>query len=505
VGPGRGRYEVSDPQRLGPEPDHARPPDEPHCVRGRATGRGGPDGRPPGRHAEQAVAAEYREAAGGGPGKPSLEGAADAREIRPASGERDHGKRGRPMDRVEVEDVEPADHRSVEKNRAHPLGRGDGAEQRDDPRGPVPAVHPYAGEPGRLEMVGGGEYHGSDRGVPVPSFECAVVDADDPRVRLTERPPQRYDLAGGRGSPMSPPTVRMVCPRCGQPLAAVLAPAPPTQWFPCPHCGTPVPIVVPRDPPPAYSWEVLPGLYPNLPPPRRSRRSVRPMVAIALALVAVVAAGLIGALANYGVEASAPFHYSITGYVYLPSSAAATGARVVLTTDGGEVESYTVGPNGTFSFHDVPSGGASLNVTLLNYAPVTVDTFASPVYNAGTTDLGIGLSVGNASNGTTVILSPFPDLESFVSTIGAEAVLLGLVAVVAGATAALTYRRDRYPLGVVAGGAGVAVPATLYLLSLSSVFPTAALVAGVAGSLGAFAMALNAIQLARSGAPVRSG
>ncbi len=76
---------------------------------------------------------------------------------------------------------------------------------------------------------------------------------------------------------------------------------------------------------------------------------------------------------------------------------------------------------------------------------------------------------------------------------------------VAGATAALTYRRDRFPLGIVAGGAGVAVPTTLYLLSLSSVFPTVAIVAGVAGGLGAFAMALNAIQLARSGAPVRSG
>ncbi|MGP8074629.1 MAG: carboxypeptidase-like regulatory domain-containing protein [Thermoplasmata archaeon] len=232
---------------------------------------------------------------------------------------------------------------------------------------------------------------------------------------------------------------------------------------------------------------------------------MRPIVAIALALVAVVSAGLIGALANYGVEATAPFHYSITGDVYLPSGAAATGAHVVLTTDGGALENYNVTPNGTFYFEDVPSGGASLNVTLLGYAPITVDTFASPVYNAGTTGLGIGLAVGNASNGTTVILSPFPDLESFVSTIGAEAVLLGLVAVVAGAIAALTYRRDRFPLGVVAGGSGVAVPATLYLLGLSSVFPTVAIAAGVAGSLGAFAMALNAIQLARSGAPVRSG
>ena len=229
------------------------------------------------------------------------------------------------------------------------------------------------------------------------------------------------------------------------------------------------------------------------------------MVAIALALVSVVSAGLIGALASYGAEATAPFHYTITGTVQLPSGAYATGAVVVLTTDGGAQENYTVKPNGTFYFLDVPSGGASLNVTLVDYAPVTVDTFASPVYNAGTTGLGIGLSVGNASNGTTVFLSPFPDLESFVSTIGAEAVLLGLVAVVAGATAALTYRRDRFPLGIVAGGAGVAVPTTLYLLSLSSVFPTVAIVAGVAGGLGAFAMALNAIQLALVGAPVRSG
>ncbi len=57
------------------------------------------------------------------------------------------------------------------------------------------------------------------------------------------------------------------------------------------------------------------------------------MVAIALALVSVVSAGLIGALASYGAEATAPFHYTITGTVQLPSGAYATGA-VVVPDDG---------------------------------------------------------------------------------------------------------------------------------------------------------------------------
>jgi len=306
---------------------------------------------------------------------------------------------------------------------------------------------------------------------------------------------------------MSPPTVRMVCPRCGTPLAAVLAPLPPTQWFPCPHCGTPVPVVVPRDPPPLYAWEVLPGLYPGLPPPRPTRRLARPAVAVALSIVAIVSVVLVGFLTAYGVEANSPAHYSVNGVVERASGGgwvAASGAEVVLTEENGTAVRNWTGPSGTFFFGNVPSGGVTLNVTLAGYPAVTVDTFVSPVYDAGTTGLTIQLPSGNPTNGTTYVLSPFPDLETLIASIGAGAVLLGLIAAVAAGAAVLTRRRDRVPLGVVGGGAGAAAPVTLYLLSLTVVFPTLELVAALAGAFGAFVVAVTAFELARTGAPVRS-
>ncbi len=287
-------------------------------------------------------------------------------------------------------------------------------------------------------------------------------------------------------------------------MAVVLAPAPSTQWFPCPHCGSPVPVVVPRDPPPLYSWEVLPELYPPLPPPRRSRWQGQRVVAFVLVAVAVVAIALLGALAGYGVEANSPAHYPVNGVVVGPTGNAAVGAKVVLSEEGGVVQTQTIGPNGSFYFFDVPSGGISLNITLDHYAPVTVDTFATPVYDTGTTGLEIQLAVGNASNGTTYLLSPFPDLDTLLASIGAGASLLGLIAAVAVSAAILTYRRDRIPLGVVGGSAGVCAPVSLYFLSLTVVFPTLALIAGIAGALGAFALGWYALELARRGAPVRS-
>jgi hypothetical protein len=304
---------------------------------------------------------------------------------------------------------------------------------------------------------------------------------------------------------MSPPTVRMACPRCRTPLAAVLAPFPATQWFPCPHCGTPVPVVVPRDPPPLYSWEVLPGLYPALPRPKAPRWRSRPVVTTALVVVVIVSVVLLALLVAYGVAASSPASYGVNGFVVLPSGRAATGAAVVLTENNGHTLSTTiVDPSGSFSFTNVPSGGISINVTLSGYAPVTVDTFASPVYDAGTTGLGIQLEPGSADNGTTYALSPFPDLETFVASIGAEAVLLGLIAAVA-AGAAAGYRKERIALGVVGGGAGASAPLTFYFLSLTSIFPTVALASAIAGAVGAFVVAVGALELARLGTPVRAG
>ncbi len=135
-------------------------------------------------------------------------------------------------------------------------------------------------------------------------------------------------------------------------MAVVLAPAPSTQWFPCPHCGSPVPVVVPRDPPPLYSWEVLPELYPPLPPPRRSRWRAQRVVAFVLVAVAIVAIALLGALAGYGVEANAPAHYPVNGVVVEPNSAPHGRGEGGPLGGGGAAQTQTVGVNGSFYFFE---------------------------------------------------------------------------------------------------------------------------------------------------------
>ncbi len=304
---------------------------------------------------------------------------------------------------------------------------------------------------------------------------------------------------------MGTPTVEVKCPACGQPLRVVLASAPPTQWFPCPHCQRPVPVVVPRDPPPLYSWEVMPGLYPTLPPPRIPRWRARGAAAAALVVVTVVAAVFGGWLAYYGIVADGPGSYAVTGTVDRTSfggTVPATGALVVLTEEGNRTVRATVGPTGSFAFADVPSGGISLNVSLAGYAPATVDTFASPGYNAGTTGIAIVLAPGPIGNGTFAAFSPFPDLETFLAAVGGATVLLGIVALVAGFAALVTVRADRPAVGVVGGGAGVAAPLVLHFLALDTVYPVILVGAAIAGAFGAFTLALRAVEMAQTGPAV---
>jgi len=295
---------------------------------------------------------------------------------------------------------------------------------------------------------------------------------------------------------MAVPPVSMKCPNCGTPLAAVVAPSPPTQWFPCPHCRAPVPVLVPRDPPVLYTWEVLPGLYPPLPRPRPPRWRVRSAAAAALIAVAIAAIGVGGALAFYGAEATHSAQYTVSGTVVRGSTGAPlAGATVNLTEDNGSSVVEVTSLGGTFSFAHVPSGGISINVTYPGYAPVTLTTFASPAYNAGTTGLTIAVYPGSVANGTTVALAPFPDLESFLASIGGGAILLALIAVVAGAAAILARRPTVRTATVIGGSAGVAAPAVLFLLGLSAAFPYLLLVASVVGACGAFAAATGAGEL----------
>ncbi|HTW40263.1 MAG TPA: carboxypeptidase-like regulatory domain-containing protein [Thermoplasmata archaeon] len=298
---------------------------------------------------------------------------------------------------------------------------------------------------------------------------------------------------------MAASTVYLRCPTCGGDLRVELAAEPPTQWFPCPHCHTPVPVVAPRDLPPLYSWEVLPGLYPELPRPRVPKWRVRRAAAAALLVVAVVSAGLAAGLVVAGWEAAQPARYTISGTVVGTSGAPIPGADVTLANDANQSTSALTGFDGTFSFSNVPEGGVALNVSASGYAPATVYTFVSNVYATQSTGLEVTLSPGTASNGTTTSLTPFPDMEQFLASVGAAAVLLGIIALVAGFAAVATVREDRPPVGVIGGAAGLLSPLTLVYLSLSSALPLLIEVTAISAGAGAFVLAMRAMQLAQTG------
>ncbi|HTZ61152.1 MAG TPA: carboxypeptidase-like regulatory domain-containing protein [Thermoplasmata archaeon] len=296
--------------------------------------------------------------------------------------------------------------------------------------------------------------------------------------------------------------VAMRCPVCGSDLRVRLAPEPPTQWFPCPHCRSPIPVVVPRDPPPLYTWEVLPNLYPPMVRPRVPRWRARRAVAGALLAIAVIGAALAAVLVYDGVAATEPARYTIDGTVDHAvggTLAPVFGANVLLTDDNGATTSVVTGASGTFSFASVVAGGVTLNVTATGFAPLLVATFVSPVYGAQATGLELVLTPGGTANESAIALAPFPDLEQFVASLGSGAVLLGIIALVAGAAAIATVRHDRPALGVVGGASGVVAPLVLFYLSLSSAFPILEALTAVLAGAGAFALTLRAVQLAQTG------
>lgn len=469
---------------------------------------GAPDGRsedrpPAGRHGKKAVRREEPVAPGRIPGEPLLERRADSSELGSAAGDCDHRAPERSVDRVEVDDVEPAENRTIEQHRPDAVERTGRADDRHDASRGVAAVHAHSVGSNRLDLFGHRNHDGRDGRDTVPPDKSAVVHPDHARVDLGERAPQGYDPGRGRSSAMSSTTLTVRCPTCGEELRAVLLPSPPTQWFPCPHCRSPVPVVVPRDPPPLYTWEVLPNLYPPLPRPHIPRWQPR-RVAAATLIGVMVLAGTFGALLSYyGVAATAPGSYPVSGTVEraLPGggTALAEGATVTLTEEGGGTRSETTGFNGSFWFEGVPTGGIAVSVSLSGYAPLTVNTFASSVYDAGTTGILVILESGSAANSTTVSLSPFTDLESLLASIGSGVVLLGLVALVAGGAAVVTFRRDRPTVGVIGGGAGVLAPLALSLLALSIAFPVLILASWTLALVGGFVLALRAAELAGTG------
>jgi Carboxypeptidase regulatory-like domain len=301
---------------------------------------------------------------------------------------------------------------------------------------------------------------------------------------------------------MAGPTVYVRCPTCRGDLRVVLAPAPPTQWFPCPHCRAPVAVVVPRDPPPLYTWEVLPGLYPALPAPRIGRRRRVSGVTVALLVVAVTTAALAGLLVFDAWQAVQPGTFGVSGAVESTASGfpqPLAGATVTLTNDANRSTTVVTGPDGSFSFNSVPPGGVTLNVSAPGFASRSVSTFVSSVYAGPTSGIVVELSPGVPTNVTSVALADFPDLEQFVAALGAGAVLLGVVTIVAGAAAVVSARADRPAVGVIGGAAGLLSPFAVVYLSLSSVDLAVSAGTAAVAAIGAFVVAWRAIQMAQTG------
>lgn len=293
---------------------------------------------------------------------------------------------------------------------------------------------------------------------------------------------------------MGTPTVTLRCPSCGTELRAVVAPAPPTQWFPCPRCHATVPVVVPRDLPPLFSWEVIPGLYPQLSVPRGTRWRPTVVTSIALAVAAVLAAGACGLLGYEGYVAAQPAVYVVSGTVFEDLGGGPRpvgGAQLVLFTDANRsIFSFTTSANGTFRFTGVPAGGIELNVTAPGCAPVVIYTFATRAYSTQTQDLRVVLGPGGANNTTSDVLSPFADLETLLAYVGGGSALFGTAAVAAGVGALVFRRPAGAAAGVVGASAAVAVPVVLIFLSLSGAFPAVTVLCGIVGAVGAFSLVL---------------
>lgn len=287
------------------------------------------------------------------------------------------------------------------------------------------------------------------------------------------------------------------CVHCGAPSAVLVPPTPGARWVTCPNCHGTMPVVPPTNPPPIFSWEVYPSVYPPPPPLRAPGRSGARLAAIALVGCTLLLVGVAGALVLSGAEALGPATFRLSGTVVLAANGDPyTGALVTLGSETGWTQSVTTGSNGTFQFAGIPAGGATLNVSAVGMAPVAVGMFFSPTFRstgAGPTGLTIDLTPGDQAEASTLYASPYPNLESFVSSVWSAGVLLLVGAIVAGIGAGLAYRRRRPTVGVAGGLSAAVAPFALAILGVTAAFPLTAYPAAATVGLGLVAAILELI------------
>lgn len=267
-----------------------------------------------------------------------------------------------------------------------------------------------------------------------------------------------------------------------------------------------MPIVLPRDPPPLFSWEIYPGLYPLYIPPRPPRVRRRRATIYVLVASLVICAALVGTFGYIGVLAQRPATFTVTGTVVTPGGLPVVGANVALTTEANQTSNVVTGPAGTFSFSNVPVGGALLNTTRAGYAYTAMVLFLSTVYVSGGSSTGIVVILNpSPSNSTVVFLSPFSTLEAFVADVWATAGLLGLVVIVDAFAIERTRRSPRPLFGVAGGFASLLAPLPLALLSIEVAVPIPSLFTIPVAVLGGFAVGLGVVEMALGGDPAQSG
>jgi hypothetical protein len=233
---------------------------------------------------------------------------------------------------------------------------------------------------------------------------------------------------------------------------------------------------------------VYPNLYPSAPIPRGNPfRWHRGIVAL-LWSAAIVLAGACGTLGLVGMATLTAGPVVVAGVVLDAGNSSAVplpGAVVHLWGESGHGRSAVTDIHGAFRFSPVAVGGISMNVTYRGFAPATLQLFASPYYaSSGLASLRILLSHTNLTGSTQIDATSFVDLESYITSLGTGAFLLGVgtLGAILGARAA---ERPRPGSAVVAAGAGAAItPAAFYVLGLTSAFPVLWAPAAFAAAFG---------------------
>ncbi len=236
---------------------------------------------------------------------------------------------------------------------------------------------------------------------------------------------------------------------------------------------------------------------------------------IALLIAGTVALALLaGALATEGAMASAPGSFTVAGkVVYVGASGSAAGpvlgATVVEHSEDAAPRTLITGTNGSFRFPGISPGAVTLNVSDPGYDNASLVLFFSDVYTtqgtpAAPATVALTPHGVNASSTppTTIVDTPFGDLEQFLASVWSSAVLLALAAVVAGAGTLALARNGRAGFAVAGGAAAATAPAAVFLLQVNAAFPWIGAAAGATIGLGAAVAGAQAIRMAAMGRPL---